>query len=90
MPAALVYWPHSEEGEEETRERKEEGKEGNGATVGEEGESKGEVNSYNFVMGVCTRNWLFSDESLSSLSCSIRILLCQVDRWERGSETMQW
>ena len=35
-----------------------------------------------FVMGVCTRNWLFSDESLSSLSCSIRIVLCQVDRWE--------
>lgn len=62
---------------EETRERKEEGKEGNGATVEEEGESKGELNSYSFVMGVCTRNWLFSDESLSTLSCSIRIVLCQ-------------
>lgn len=73
MPAALVYWPHSEEGEEEER---------NGAIVGEEGGSKREVNRYSFVMGVCTRNWLFSDESLSTLSCSIRIVLCQVDRWE--------
>ena len=44
LPAALVYWPHSEEGEEEeTRGRKEEG---NGATVEEEGGSKREVFCY--------------------------------------------
>lgn len=37
------------------------------------------------VVEAYTLNWLFSEVSLSTLSCSI-LMLCQVSGWMRGSE----
>lgn len=54
-PAALVYWPHSDEGRRGEGERKEEGgrNKRKGATVGEEGKGRRnhhEVKLHSFVI----------------------------------------